>query len=120
MAFVVLVLFVFGIYAFVKRARGKQLPEEAQAFGGRLGRSIHGSVPLPGLMGQAPASMMPAPAPDEIGPDESHIVVMKSPPDRRGEEPLAADLDEVRSRLDAMFPADAPRPRRPRRPPPES
>jgi hypothetical protein len=118
-AFVVLVLFVFGIYSFVKRARGKQLPDEAKEFGGRLGRSIHGSVPLPGLMGQAPASMMGERGPDEIGPEEEHVVVMKPPEGPRGDEPSAADLEEVRSRLDAMFPPDPPRPRRPRRPPPE-
>lgn len=129
MGFLVAILLIFGVYAFVKQVRGKKLPPEAQEFGGRLGRSIHGAIPLPGLMGQPPASMMPEPAPDEVGPESNHIVVIKGndkrPGDPKEDASRSSDLAEVRARLDAILPVDRPRPqgprppRRPRRGPPE-
>jgi hypothetical protein len=94
MGIIVFVIFAFGVYMFVKKARGRQLSPEAQEASGRLGRSIHASVPLPGLMGQAPASMMPERGPDEIGPDESHILTVPSPHDAR--EAPGGDLGPLR------------------------
>ena len=54
-----------------------KLPEETRELGARLGRSAHGAIPLPGLMGQAPADYMPAEAwRESIGPPDDHTLIL--------------------------------------------
>ncbi len=101
-----LFILVFGIYLFLKRRRGEQLPEETRELSSRVGRSFHAAaaVPFPGLAGQPPASMMPEPQPDEIGPEESHIVTLAAPKSPWEAPPREVDLEAVRARLDAAMP----------------
>jgi hypothetical protein len=111
------ILLIFGVYMFAKRRRGEKISDDDREFSARLGRSAHAALPLPGLTGQPPASMMPGPVVDEIGPESGHIVVIKGPDDQGEELSSSADLNEVRSRLDAMLPpVSTPPPRKPRRP----
>jgi hypothetical protein len=56
--------------------------------------------------------MMPERGPDEIGPEDEHIVVMKGPEDRTGEPEGGMSSEEVRSRLDAILARPPPRRRR--------
>jgi hypothetical protein len=95
------VVFVFGVYALFKRLRGEKIPEETRQLGGRIGRSVHAAVPLPGLMGQAPASMLPEPEPDRIGPEEGHVASLTEP---SGNDTDDLDLAAVRAQLDAVLP----------------
>jgi hypothetical protein len=105
------VVFVFGVYLLYKRLRGEKVPEETRELGGRIGRSVHAAVPLPGLMGQAPASMLPEPEPDRIGPDEAHIASLTGAEVSQGD---ASDIDlaAIRARLDAVPLTPAPKRKR--------
>jgi hypothetical protein len=106
------VLFIFGVYALVKRLRGKELSAEDQEFAGRLGRSVQGAIPIPALTGQPGAHMMPPRSPDEIGPEETHVVVLKAQDE--GPDPSSMSVEEARARLDALVPPPRPRRRRQR------
>jgi hypothetical protein len=109
------VVFVFGVFLFFKRRTGEPLSDEDKALGGRIGRSVQGAVPIPGIAGQPGAHLMPARRPDEIGPEDEHIVVMKGPDDRPDAPEGGVSSEEVRARLDAIM--AAPHPDRRRRSP---
>jgi len=112
-------LFVFGVYVLVLRARRSEMPEDTRQIGARLGRSMHSAVPLPGLMGQAPADFMPEPYRESIGPDESHTLVV----DASGKPVTKSDAREARPlgpyrdpALAAILVSEKPQMRRKRRP----
>lgn len=70
-------LFIFGVYVAVKRFRGREVPEDTREFGARIGRSAHAAIPLPGLMGQSSADLLPSgPIEDRVGTDEHHLLVV--------------------------------------------
>jgi hypothetical protein len=118
MGIVAFVLFVFGIGTWlVRRGRGGS-GETSREVGARIGRSIHGAMPIRGLAGQSSNDLVsPHRAPDEIGPEDAHVV-------RLGDAALAEPEDDgvaedARRRLDAVLAKDAtamPRRRRRRRP----
>ena len=73
-----IVLAILGVFVLIRTSGG----DGKEEFTARLGRSLGGaSHAIPGLTtarGQAPAHLMPGPAPDEIGPEEHHVYVMPS------------------------------------------
>jgi hypothetical protein len=125
MGILVFLVFVFGVYTFIARLRRKELPEETRQLGARLGRSAHGAIPLPGLMGQAPADFMPAePWRESVGPSDEHTLVLDaSGRPVTNEEPAEPnDLGPYRDPKVALMPTSAPRPKRKKkkRPTPEA
>lgn len=76
------ILFGFGAYVLLRKLFGRRPSEDARVFGARLGRSAHGALPLPGLMGQAPVDPNPEVPPDGLTPDpaEGHVLVLPAAP----------------------------------------
>ncbi|MDI1451051.1 hypothetical protein [Polyangium sp. 6x1] len=115
MGILVFLVFVFGVYTFVARLRRKEIPEETRQIGARLGRSAHGAIPLPGLMGQAPADFMPAePWRETVGPPDDHTLVLDAAGRPVANEPLPdpGDLGPYRDPSVALISTAEPRPRR--------
>ncbi|MDC0745688.1 hypothetical protein [Polyangium mundeleinium] len=108
-------VFVFGVYTFITRLRRKEIPEETRQLGAQIGRAAHGAIPVPGLMGQAPADYMPTePWRETIGPPDDHTLVVDAAGRPVTYEPPAApgDLGPYRDPAVVLVSTAEPRPRR--------
>ena len=115
MGILAFLIFVFGVYSFLARLRRKGIPEDTRQLGARLGRSAHGAIPLPGLMGQAPADYLPdEPWRGTIGPPDDHTLVLDAS-GRPVQNEAPADLNALGPYRDPTVPmvsTSSPRPRR--------